>query len=220
MLVQDVADLCVAALSHPGARNTTLGCTTLDPLSDALYWTGSTWAPIYPRDISPLVVSGPKCSPLLDRIGQPDTTPLEEKPHVLAVRVAVVVALVAVSVFIAAVALGLLSVWPRLGATLQRGSLLGFVAWLFASLLGFATAMAEYGLILVFVAWLFASLFAERDDRFDGVRFDGPQDNWSSIMLDNWIVHPDGYGDGGADGGGDGDGGGSDGGGDGDGGGD
>ena len=134
MLVQDVADLCVAALSHPGARNTTLGCTTLDPLSDALYWTGSTWAPIYPRDISPLVVSGPKCSPLLDRIGQPDTTPLEEKPHVLAVRVAVVVALVAVSVFIAAVALGLLSVWQILGFVAEYGLILGFVAWLFASL--------------------------------------------------------------------------------------
>jgi hypothetical protein len=134
MLVQDVADLCVAALSHPGARNTTLGCTTLDPLSTALYWTGSTWAPIYPRDISPLVVSGPQWSPLLDRIGQPDTTPLEEKPHVLAVRVAVVVALVAVSVFIAAVALGLLSVWQILGFVAEYGLILGFVAWLFASL--------------------------------------------------------------------------------------
>ena len=97
MLVQDVADLCVAALSHPGARNTTLGCTTLDPLSTALYWTGSTWAPIYPRDISPLVVSGPQWSPLLDRIGQPDTTPLEEKPHSTAVFVAVAVAFVAVA---------------------------------------------------------------------------------------------------------------------------
>jgi uncharacterized membrane protein (DUF485 family) len=87
MLVQDVADLCVAALSHPGARNTTLGCT---------------WAPCffctgYPCDISPLVVSGPQWSPLLDRIGQPDTTPLEEKPHSTAVFVAVAVAFVAVA---------------------------------------------------------------------------------------------------------------------------
>jgi hypothetical protein len=77
----------VAALSHPGASNATLGCTWTSSGEDSC--------------VDPLVVAGDRWEALLDSIGQPDSTPLEEKPHRLAVGV-VLACMAAVVAFVVA----------------------------------------------------------------------------------------------------------------------
>ena len=71
-MLQAVASLIVASLTHPATAQSTLGCT---------------WADKEDPKQPPQRGDAPEWSSLLSSVCMPDDTPLAEKPHLLAVRV-------------------------------------------------------------------------------------------------------------------------------------